>query len=1166
MMLPSDRYLADILGLTEEQYRHFQIEVRKRAAEGPQPAVVAGTETLIAAGISLLIGVGTTIISSLLKPTLPQPGQAPGQPRQTQDITDPIIRNSRFAPRYGFDSQQDIATLGSIIPIVYANRELISGDYYGGIRINMPMLWNQILSLGGGQMLRGVFLLGEGTVSSIDTTGFAIGSNTLQGYVFDNTSATEQGSRVTVYFSPDGGRIAGTDRVLGRTNANDDGSSSSSDVFQVYWDGDEQQDFCSSNRPSTQTSFGVYAPIGNDLMYKVNPVIRPGVRSQYQANTTDGRLQVDCPNDNQQINRRNKFRANFSTYSGVIGDGTEQSVAVGATVTYKLFYNSDWDVTFGSGADQVEARDVASSVASLQKGWDDKLVVGEVYKIGTALAVCTTRTEDQFVSEADLDGSTSGAVTITATFSVVEAGLIKGRQEAYLTVADRIATLGAITGGSGYVAGTYTDVPLTGGSGFGATADIVVNVSGVVTGVTIVNRGYDYAATDSLSAAAANLGGTGSGFAVVVSTVLTGGDTGAGNVATTGGHLLRYARGQVATTRGCQAVELGLKSTLGIRINNLCNFRDAKTYEFADTNYCQEFENADIDEIKSSLYQSGVITSPVQRYSFFKIKYRDITSSSWTTLTHAYGVRSETQQSVFNYIRLEFSSVKQREFMFEPLSGFEIRNSHYGAGATLYVLDPKKGRTTVSENGTTAVFNGESVALNETNFGINYGKAVAELDDDYSYEGRTLRGLPLVDTNTYIDDYGKLAETFVYSEISSSAEGGPEHEIVYVNEIVPNDTVPLYDDLALVGINIRSSAEWQQFAQFSSYVTGGKECTLMLGGSGATHLFPDVLYDLMTDTRYGAGSFIKSYMIDTTEFAAAAQWCLDRKYFYDAAVAEPINIRQWAADLAATHLLQFGETDGKYFLRPAISFSAVSIAGLFTAGNIVQDSFSLQYFDPEDRDPIQVSVRYREERPSNDLTSPGLFPVVREVLVREATGSATDPIEQLDMSEYCTSRAHAIDAAKFLVKMRRIPTHTISFKTTHDGLTAGLAPGDYIKVAMDETEYDEFNNGVVTSEGALVSTTTLADGSYDVIAWDGTEGNAPADATLIVSGNTATPTGIVFTVKLPSTQVRVYQVERITPDDEGTFTIEAMHMPVNSSGILEVADGFDTAGNWTIQD
>jgi hypothetical protein len=1259
MMLPSDRYLADILGLTEEQYRHFQIEVRKRAAEGPQPAVVAGLETAtILAIANIVIGLGALAVSALLKPSVPQAGQAPGQPRQRQDTTDPIIRNDRFAPRYGFDSQQDIATLGSIIPIVYANRELISGDYYGGIRINMPMLWNQILSLGGGQMLRGVFLLSEGPIASIDATNFGIGSNTLNGYTFENSSATEEAARATVYFSADGGRITGADRVAGRTNANDDGSSSSGDVFQVYWDSAERSDFCASSKPSTQTAFGIYSPIGNNFAYKINPVIRPGVRTVFQNNTGDTRINVSCPVDSQQMNQRDKYRAGFTTFSGIIGDGTEQSVIVGDTITYKLFDDSDWLTTFNKYQDQAgsaaSCKDVASAVASRQHTWDDSLIVGELYKIGSALAVCTSRTADIFVSEADLEGS--AGTTVTATFSVVEPGSIKGYTEAVIKNSGKILTLNTLVGGSGYVAGTYTDVPLTGGSGAnatadivvisgiiltldtlvggsgyvadtytnvsltggsgtGATADIVVNASGVVSSVTIVDGGSGYAASnslsaaasdlggtgsgfsidvaaiqngvvssvtivnpgdgyavsDSLSAAAANLGGTGTGFSIVVATIQNGGDAGQREVATTGGHIFRYVSAYIATSRPCQAVELGLKSTLGGRINNLCNFRDAKTYKFADENYCEAFQNEEADNIVNVFYQSGTISVPLQRYSFFKIKYREINTSTWTVLTHAYGVRSETQQALFNYIRMEFADNKQREFMLEPLTGFEVRNSKYGTGATLYVLDAKKGRVTVSENGATAVFSGESIALSTANFGTSYGSADPALDDDYSYsEGggepsRDYKGLPLVDTTTYIDDYAKLAETFVYSEISTTAEGGPEHEIVYVNEIVPNASAPAYDDLALVGINIRSSAEFQQFAQFSSYVTGGKECTRMLGGSGATHLFPDVLYDLMTNTRYGAGTFIKSYMIDITEFATAAQWCLDRKYFYDAAVAEPINIRQWAADLAATHLLQFGEIDGKYFLRPAISFTAVTISGLFTAGNIAEGSFQLQYFDPEDRDPIQVSARYREERPSTDLTSPGLFPVVREVLVREATGSETDPIEQLDMSAYCTSREHAIDAAKFLVRMRRIPTHTITFKTTHDGMTAGLAPGDYIKVAMDATEYDEFNNGVVTPEGALVSTKTLANGTYDVIAWDGTEGTPPADATLIASGNTATPTGIVFTVKLPSTQIRVYQVERIAPDDDGAFTIEAMHMPVNSSGILEVADGFDTAGNWTIQ-
>ena len=1094
-MLPSDRYIAEVLGLTEAQYRHFHIEARKRAAVGPQPAVVGATTAITLAIVNLVIGLGSIALSALLKPSAPKTPGEQGQPTQRQEEGSTVLQNSRFAPRYGFDSQQDIATLGSIIPIVYARKERISGADYGGVRINMPMVWNQILSLGGGQMIRGVFLLSEGSISSVDPNNFAVGSSTLQGYIFENNSATQAASRVTLYLSKDGGRIAGSDRVAGRSNANDDGSSISSDVFRVYWNGAERTDFCSSNRPSTQTTFGVYAPVGNDLMYKVNPIISPGVRSQTGPGGGD-QVTVDCPVDAPKMNRRDKYRANFSTFSGVnqinstvgTSPGTTTAVSVGDTFSYRLHNGSDWGTvfsTYGSSDDDAEAKDVASTIASLQKTWDDRLVEGELYKIGSALCVCTGRTQEEFVSQADLNGS--GGQAVVAGFTVVESGLIKNFSPSRLEAA--------------------------------------------------------------------------------------GVDLGVREKATTGGHLLRYARGVVSTSRVCQAVEVGLKSTLGIRINNLCNFRDTKTYEYADTQWCQTYENNPPEDIVNNFYQSGIITAPVQRYSFFKIKYREVGDSTWTKLSNAYGVRSETQQSVFNYIRFEFSTTELREFMFEPLSGFEVRQGQYGNA--LYVLDPKKGRATVSDAGISVVFNGEGIALNTSNFGITFGNADSALSSNYVYDEdtngsdptvtRNYNGLPVVDNSTYIDDYGKLAETFVYSEISSTADSGPEHSIVYVNEIVPNSTAPLYGDLALVGINIRSSAEFQQFSQFSAYVTGGRECARLLGGSGATHLFPDILYDLMTNDRFGAGSFVKSYMIDSTEFAAAAQWCQDRKYFYDGAVSEPVNVRQWSADLAATHLLQFGESDGKYFLRPAISFTAVPIAALFTAGNIAEDSFNLQYFDPEDRDPIQVSVRYREERTTTDPTSPGLFPVVREVLVREASASATDPIEQIDMSSYCTSREHAIDAAKFIVRMRRIPQHVISFSTTHEGVMSNIAPGDYIKVALDETEYDQFNNGAVTPEGALVSTKALVDGSYSVVAWDGTEGTPPADATLTVSNNgtTATPTGVVFTVKISGTQMRVYQIEQITSGDDGLFTIEAMHMPVNSSGILEVADGFDTAGNWS---
>ena len=75
--------------------------------------------------------------------------------------------------------------------------------------------------------------------------------------------------------------------------------------------------------------------------------------------------------------------------------------------------------------------------------------------------------------------------------------------------------------GSAYTNGTYTAVPLTGGTGTGAQATIVV-AGGVVTTVTITAKGSGYKNNDVLSATAASIGGTGSGFTWVVSLVCGG--------------------------------------------------------------------------------------------------------------------------------------------------------------------------------------------------------------------------------------------------------------------------------------------------------------------------------------------------------------------------------------------------------------------------------------------------------------------------------------------------------------------------------------------------------------------------------------------------------------------------------------------------------------------
>jgi hypothetical protein len=122
----------------------------------------------------------------------------------------------------------------------------------------------------------------------------------------------------------------------------------------------------------------------------------------------------------------------------------------------------------------------------------------------------TTRIQSFTYSFSDATATTSSVISISAT-------PLSGGE---------IVALGAIAGGSGYVNGTYTDVPLTGGSGTTAIAATIVVEVGTVTSVTIpaAGTGNNYAYGDTLSASNVDLGGSGSGFSIPVALLAAGGD------------------------------------------------------------------------------------------------------------------------------------------------------------------------------------------------------------------------------------------------------------------------------------------------------------------------------------------------------------------------------------------------------------------------------------------------------------------------------------------------------------------------------------------------------------------------------------------------------------------------------------------------------------------
>jgi len=81
----------------------------------------------------------------------------------------------------------------------------------------------------------------------------------------------------------------------------------------------------------------------------------------------------------------------------------------------------------------------------------------------------------------------------------------------------------AFAGGSGYANGTYIDVPLQGGTGSGATANIVVS-GGVIVTVGLVQGGIRYTEGDILSVNDADVGGGGgSSFTIAVDNVIGNG-------------------------------------------------------------------------------------------------------------------------------------------------------------------------------------------------------------------------------------------------------------------------------------------------------------------------------------------------------------------------------------------------------------------------------------------------------------------------------------------------------------------------------------------------------------------------------------------------------------------------------------------------------------------
>ena len=347
-LLQQDREIMSITGMSEKEYREFCKQCADYSQIRPGEPVALGFLATVL--IQLAIGVLFTAVSMLLAPK-PKEEEAPTYEEGRVEGQD-IVRRDRFTPKSGFDSIQNVVDMGSIIPIIYCKRE----GKYGGLRVNTNLLWSQMMSVGGGQFFKGIFLVGE-SAPELELTQTAMGNNTLASY--ELVKGAEAG-RITIYYAEGGGRMDVEDYELGVVPENDPGvlAASPSDIYTVL----DQTDFCQAVLPSNQTEFGIHTLIGNNFGYKIGEDFLALSQWQQRADTTRERQQ-----SNERIATREKQTVTYATRAGFRGTEGLQ-VANKDDVFEYVIYASTQEVTFeesgassgGEPPSEIRATDVVT--------------------------------------------------------------------------------------------------------------------------------------------------------------------------------------------------------------------------------------------------------------------------------------------------------------------------------------------------------------------------------------------------------------------------------------------------------------------------------------------------------------------------------------------------------------------------------------------------------------------------------------------------------------------------------------------------------------------------------------------------------------------------------------------------------------------------------------
>ena len=1108
-LLPYEYDLIGTLGVSKEEYLEF-IALQEVYNDPKQETILdARNGPAVVALVLTIVGIIFQVVATLfLQPKLPS-FDTPGGGGQAQR------REQKFSPRFGFNSQQDLAKYGDPVNLIYTDTSV---NARGGVRVAGSLVWSAVRSYGSNQFVQLLMALGGRGIGAIDINKCAFGQTALSDITQQNrwmyfrqnaTGFLQWANEINSQYSTD-------PTLYGSANDNPYRLQTTSTNTRV--DG-----FSQAYSPASQNVVGVYGivPI-NVLVYQRNAAgdkqaAELGIVSSLQwaplqiipAGTAitvtlkDTQSEVDDVNTQAQEARR----ALASTFdeSGIFKLGSArfkvQTVSKGSTDDGDMIVTLS--CTEAGYAPPVSYSD--QTLEGAQEGYRQSVLNSANY-INAKTILAAVQSSDSRIIEAGLVETSYNPDTGSYTYGMTY----------------RAATIDEIFASRSIQRAVYstTSVPYNDYS----YRDVTVYAGNEeVRMLTSTEIGAYNFVTDA-DASIANYDEDNYFYTKA---------------------LAKFEEASYQTLQQCHIVDLAVKG----RVNKRLSGRQSEYGSERRAGY--------------PVSDNGI----KNRTSLFLIKYKEV-GKEFAYVPGIFAISRATDNDNFIYLKFNsgFTTITDAKFwqfklepVADPLAEIAKHPELRADGYVNYLYIENSGEPQTWDK---FQFTGRTISsasgfppLNENPSGINEWD-LFNLDADtqitFTFDNGPELSLTCVTEQTIqpFSDFPKL-----YNQLS----------LIGFNIFSGRNLQDLRSFTAYV-----NQGRWVKKLRTS----GNDENNTQWGNPGYNYLpatedgptcfAPDIFYDSAMDDEDGIGKYANGNAINIEQLAKTKLFCKTNSLYMDGIVADPTSWREFWVGVAPYSLLEFARIGGQETLVPAVPYNAltgaidrtVNISALFNQGNIIEDSYREEHLDyGSNVQDLIASVTYR------DTDVNGIFARNRTVEIRRTDASEADSIRQtFDLSQFVTNRDQAILYAKLLCNTRHWVRRAVEFRTfpTQDP----LSPGAYIYVDIGQNQWDGIRTGMISAGGALNMPldNSLLNGTYNFLLYQSGSGVLAQSAYVQdgIATTLASQEGKLFVLGTVVKTKRVFRVAEVNMDEEGEVTVRATEYPCTADGLSQIAD-FDAS-------